>query len=130
MSEIKNICKQVPIIPVLVIDDISKAKPWAKTLIEAGLHVLEVTLRTPCALEVIKIMSEVEGSIVGAGTVLNKKDVIIFDEPTSSLDKNARDVFLKNIDNLKENHIIIVITHDIELVKRLNSTVFCIESRG
>ena len=76
MSEIKNICKQVPIIPVLVIDDISKAKPLAKTLIEAGLHVLEVTLRTPCALEVIKIMSEVEGSIVGAGTVLNKKDVI------------------------------------------------------
>ena len=76
MSEIKNICKQVPIIPVLVNDDISKAKPLAKTLIEAGLHVLEVTLRTPCALEVIKIMSEVEGSIVGAGTVLNKKDVI------------------------------------------------------
>ena len=62
--------------------------------------------------------------------LLNKKDVIIFDEPTSSLDKNARDVFLKNIDNLKENHIIIVITHDIELVKRLNSSVFCIESRG
>ena len=60
--------------------------------------------------------------------LLNKKDVIIFDEPTSSLDKNARDVFLKNIDNLKENHIIIVITHDIELVKRLNSSVFCIES--
>lgn len=39
MSEIKNICKQVPIIPVLVIDDISKAKPLAKTLIEAGLNV-------------------------------------------------------------------------------------------
>ena len=62
--------------------------------------------------------------------LLNKKDVIIFDEPTSSLDKNARDVFLKNIDDLKENHIIIVITHDIELVNRLNSSVFCIEGRG
>lgn len=62
--------------------------------------------------------------------LLNKKDVIIFDEPTSSLDKNARDVFLKNIDDLKENHIIIIITHDIELVNRLNSSVFCIERRG
>ncbi|MBS6258767.1 hypothetical protein [Holdemanella biformis] len=61
---------------------------------------------------------------------LFKKDVIIFDEPTSSLDKNARDVFLKNIDDLKENHIIIIITHDIELVNRLNSSVFCIERRG
>lgn len=39
-------------------------------------------------------------------------------------------VFLKNIDDLKENHIIIVITHDIELVNRLNSSVFCIEGRG
>lgn len=62
--------------------------------------------------------------------LLNKKDVIIFDEPTSSLDKNARDVFLKNIDDLKDNHIIIIITHDIELVNRLNSSVFCIERRG
>lgn len=59
-----------------------------------------------------------------------KKDVIIFDEPTSSLDKNARDVFLKNIDDLKENHIIIIIAHNIELVNRLNSSVFCIERRG
>lgn len=56
MSEIKNICKQVPIIPVLVIDDISKAKPLAKTLIEAGLNVLESINFTNHALEVIKLM--------------------------------------------------------------------------
>lgn len=59
--------------------------------------------------------------------LLNKKDVIIFDEPTSSLDSNARDVFLDNVDDLKESHILIIITHDIELINRLNSNVFHME---
>jgi 2-dehydro-3-deoxyphosphogluconate aldolase/(4S)-4-hydroxy-2-oxoglutarate aldolase len=75
MSKILEICQQVNVMPVLVVNDVSTAKPLAEALIAGGLHVLEVTLRTPVALDVIRAMAEVEGSIVGAGTVLNAKDV-------------------------------------------------------
>ncbi len=75
MLSTRELCQQVPVIPVLVVDDVEHAKPLAETLVAAGLPVLEVTLRTPVALEVIRIMSEVPGSIVGAGTVLTAQDV-------------------------------------------------------
>ena len=64
-----------PVIPVLVIDNVAYARPIAEALVAGGLRALEVTLRTPCALEVIAEMTKVEGAIVGAGTVLNEGDL-------------------------------------------------------
>ena len=75
MVQMKDICEQVPVIPVLVVDQIDKAETLAKILVEAGLHVLEVTLRTSTALEVIEVMSKVPGAVVGAGTVLTPEDL-------------------------------------------------------
>ena len=64
-----------PVIPVLVIEDAAHARPIAETLVAAGLHVLEVTLRTSAALDAIREMKGVPGAIVGAGTVLNEADL-------------------------------------------------------
>ena len=64
-----------PVIPVLVIDDVAHARPIAEALVAGGLRVLEVTLRTPVALEAIREMAKVEGAVVGAGTVLNERDL-------------------------------------------------------
>lgn len=64
-----------PVIPVLVIEDVAHAVPIAEALVAGGLRVLEVTLRTPCALEVIRAMKQVPGAIVGAGTVLNPREL-------------------------------------------------------
>ncbi|MGN3975160.1 bifunctional 4-hydroxy-2-oxoglutarate aldolase/2-dehydro-3-deoxy-phosphogluconate aldolase [Tsuneonella sp. SYSU-LHT278] len=60
-----------PVIPVIVIDDLAHAVPLAEALVAGGLPVLEVTLRTPAALDAIRAMKEVAGAIVGAGTVTN-----------------------------------------------------------
>lgn len=64
-----------PVIPVLVVDDVSKAEPMAAALVEGGLRVLEVTLRTPQALDAMAAMSNVPGAIVGVGTALNADDL-------------------------------------------------------
>jgi 2-dehydro-3-deoxyphosphogluconate aldolase / (4S)-4-hydroxy-2-oxoglutarate aldolase len=64
-----------PVIPVLVIEDVAYARPIAEALVAGGLRVLEVTLRTAAALEVIAEMAKVEGAVVGAGTVLNEADL-------------------------------------------------------
>ena len=58
-----------PVIPVLVVEDVVDAKPLASALVAGGLRVLEVTLRTSAALDVIAAMRTVDGAIVGAGTV-------------------------------------------------------------
>lgn len=71
MTEIARIMRLAPVIPVLVVDDPAHARPLAEALVAGGLTVLEVTLRTPCALEVIAEMAKVPGAVVGAGTVLN-----------------------------------------------------------
>ncbi|MFO7770733.1 MAG: bifunctional 4-hydroxy-2-oxoglutarate aldolase/2-dehydro-3-deoxy-phosphogluconate aldolase [Roseovarius gahaiensis] len=71
----RALCSLAPVIPVLVIDDASTAAPLAQALVAGGLPVLEVTLRTPAALQAIHLMSQVEGAIVGAGTVLTPEDV-------------------------------------------------------
>lgn len=65
------LCQMAPVIPVLVIDTLAQARPLAEALVAGGLPVLEVTLRTECALEAIAAMAEVEGAVVGAGTVLS-----------------------------------------------------------
>jgi 2-dehydro-3-deoxyphosphogluconate aldolase / (4S)-4-hydroxy-2-oxoglutarate aldolase len=75
MTGIETIMRTSPVIPVLVIDDAKDAKPIAQALVAGGLRVLEVTLRTAAAFEVIAEMKSVEGAIVGAGTVLNEADL-------------------------------------------------------
>lgn len=71
----EEICRLAPIIPVLVVEDVAHAVPLARALVAGGLPALEVTLRTPAALEVIAAMAEVEGGVVGAGTLLTPEDV-------------------------------------------------------
>lgn len=75
-SEITEaLCRRAPVIPVLVIEDAAQARPLAEALIAGGLPVLEVTLRTPAALDAIRDMASVEGGVVGAGTLLTSADV-------------------------------------------------------
>ena len=70
-----DICGLAPVIPVLVVDDAGIAQDLAKALVAGGLPALEVTLRTPAALDVIREMAKVAGGVVGAGTLLTPKDV-------------------------------------------------------
>ncbi|GEO98237.1 bifunctional 4-hydroxy-2-oxoglutarate aldolase/2-dehydro-3-deoxy-phosphogluconate aldolase [Methylobacterium haplocladii] len=74
-NDIDALMRSVPVIPVLVIEDVAHAAPIAEALVAGGLTALEVTLRTPAALDVIREMSRVAGAVVGAGTVLNPKDL-------------------------------------------------------
>ena len=71
MKPIEEIMRATPVIPVLTIDDATHARELATVLVAGGLRVLEVTLRTPAALDAIRRMNLVPGAIVGAGTVLN-----------------------------------------------------------
>ncbi|MBB3033836.1 bifunctional 4-hydroxy-2-oxoglutarate aldolase/2-dehydro-3-deoxy-phosphogluconate aldolase [Alteriqipengyuania lutimaris] len=72
MKPIEQLMRTAPVIPVLVVEDASDAVPMAEALVAGGLRVLEVTLRTPAALDAIRAMRGVEGAIVGAGTVTNQ----------------------------------------------------------
>ena len=72
MSSIGQIMRTAPVIPVLVIDDAHHARELAGALVAGGLRVLEVTLRTPAAIDAIRRMKLVPGAIVGAGTVTNQ----------------------------------------------------------
>ena len=68
--------RKAGIVPVLTISDADKAVPLAKALIDGGLDVLEITLRTPAALEAIhEIASSGLDCIVGAGTIVTETDV-------------------------------------------------------
>jgi 2-dehydro-3-deoxyphosphogluconate aldolase/(4S)-4-hydroxy-2-oxoglutarate aldolase len=71
----REICELAPIVPVLVVHDVAHARPLAEALVAGGLPALEVTLRTPAALDVIAEMAEVKGGVVGAGTLLTPADV-------------------------------------------------------
>lgn len=68
---VTDVMTKAPVIPVIVIEDIAHAIPLAEALVAGGLPVLEVTLRTPAALDAIAAMKQVPGAIVGAGTVTN-----------------------------------------------------------
>ncbi|WP_430463818.1 bifunctional 4-hydroxy-2-oxoglutarate aldolase/2-dehydro-3-deoxy-phosphogluconate aldolase [Tabrizicola sp.] len=68
-------CRLAPVVPVIVVDDLAHAAPLARALVAGGLPVLEVTLRTPAALEAIRAMADVAGGVVGAGTLLTPADV-------------------------------------------------------
>ncbi|WP_170384896.1 bifunctional 4-hydroxy-2-oxoglutarate aldolase/2-dehydro-3-deoxy-phosphogluconate aldolase [Ruegeria atlantica] len=71
----REICGLAPIVPVLVVDDAAHARPLAEALVAGGLPALEVTLRTPAALDVIRAMAEIPGGVVGAGTLVTPDDV-------------------------------------------------------
>ena len=71
MISIGQIMRTGPVIPVLVIEYANQARPLAEALVAGGLKVLEVTLRTPAALDAIREMKQVPGAVVGAGTVID-----------------------------------------------------------
>jgi len=71
----EKVCKLAPVVPVLVVEDAGQAAGLAKALVAGGLPALEVTLRTAAALDVIKAMADVDGGVVGAGTLLTPEDV-------------------------------------------------------
>jgi 2-dehydro-3-deoxyphosphogluconate aldolase/(4S)-4-hydroxy-2-oxoglutarate aldolase len=71
LSPIETIMRTAPVIPVLVLDDAGQAREIGAALVAGGLPVLEVTLRTPAALAVLRAMADIDGAIVGAGTVLD-----------------------------------------------------------
>jgi 2-dehydro-3-deoxyphosphogluconate aldolase/(4S)-4-hydroxy-2-oxoglutarate aldolase len=75
MNGIDAILRLAPVIPVLTVASIEDAAPLAQALVAGGLPVLEVTLRTPAALDAIRAMREVAGARVGAGTVLSGADI-------------------------------------------------------
>jgi len=68
-NAIRSILSLAPVVPVIVLDDVARARPLAEALVAGGLPVLEVTLRTPNALKVMEEMGKVTGAIVGSGTV-------------------------------------------------------------
>lgn len=70
----RRLCETAPVIPVLVVKEAATARSLAEALVGGGLPVLEVTLRTRAALSVIREMAQVNGAIVGAGTVLTSED--------------------------------------------------------
>ena len=71
MSSPETVMRTAPVIPVLVIENVAHAQPIAEALVAGGLPVLEVTLRTAAALDVIAEMKKVPGAIIGAGTVID-----------------------------------------------------------
>ena len=75
MIDVRELMTTGPVIPVIVIEDPATAVPLAEALVAGGIRVLEVTLRTPAALEAIRAMSDVDNAIVGVGTALDGDDL-------------------------------------------------------
>lgn len=71
----REICALAPIVPVLVVENAASARALAEALVAGGLPALEVTLRTPAALDAIREMAKVPGGFVGAGTLVTPQDV-------------------------------------------------------
>ncbi len=69
VAKLRETLSLSPVIPVIILDDVQKARPLAEALVAGGLRVLEVTLRTKHALQVIEEMAKVDGAVVGSGTV-------------------------------------------------------------
>jgi 2-dehydro-3-deoxyphosphogluconate aldolase/(4S)-4-hydroxy-2-oxoglutarate aldolase len=70
-----EVMRDAPVIPVIVLNDVAHAVPLARALVEGGIRMLEVTLRTPEALACIEaIAREVPEAVVGAGTIRNAAD--------------------------------------------------------
>ena len=71
----RDLMNTAPVIPVIVVHDVSTAVPLAESLVAGGLPVLEVTLRTPVAMDAMRAMQSVKGAIVGVGTAINGADL-------------------------------------------------------
>jgi len=73
-AKLLSTLKLQPVVPVLIVDDAKSAVPLARALVAGGLKAIEITLRTPAALEAIRaVADEVEGAVAGAGTILDAK---------------------------------------------------------
>jgi 2-dehydro-3-deoxyphosphogluconate aldolase/(4S)-4-hydroxy-2-oxoglutarate aldolase len=73
---LESMLRAAPVIAVIVIDKLADAVPLARALVDGGIPAIEITLRTPVALDAIRaVAAEVEGAIAGAGTVLNPADL-------------------------------------------------------
>jgi len=74
---VNEILKIAPVVPVMVVERIEDAVPLAQALYNGGLKVLEITLRTPCALDAISAMVEAlpEDAVIGAGTIITPDDL-------------------------------------------------------
>lgn len=73
---IADICRLAPVLPVLIVEEVVQAAPLARALAAGGLPVLEVTLRTPAALDAMRAMADAApGAVVGAGTLRTASDV-------------------------------------------------------
>ncbi|WP_337267278.1 2-dehydro-3-deoxy-phosphogluconate aldolase [Oryzifoliimicrobium ureilyticus] len=71
-SKLLSILKLQPVVPVLIVEDVASAVGLARALVAGGLKAIEITMRTPAALDAIRaVATEVEGAEVGAGTILN-----------------------------------------------------------
>lgn len=80
-KEPEEILRQGPVVPVMVIQKLEQAVPLAKALMAGGIRVLEITLRTPVAVEAIRaIRRDVPGAMVGAGTVIGPEDLSVVAE--------------------------------------------------
>lgn len=76
MLSAQSVLNAGPVVPVIVIRELHQAVPLARALVAGGIRVLEVTLRTECAIEAIRaIAEEVPEAIVGAGTVINPEQL-------------------------------------------------------
>ena len=74
---IEKICNLSPVMPVIIIDNVEDAAPLAHALYDGGLKALEVTLRTPVALQAIhKMVKAVPDAFIGAGTILSAEDMV------------------------------------------------------
>ncbi|MGV9390030.1 bifunctional 4-hydroxy-2-oxoglutarate aldolase/2-dehydro-3-deoxy-phosphogluconate aldolase [Streptomyces olivaceus] len=75
-SPADSVLDLAPVVPVVVVDELADAVPLARALVAGGLPAIEVTLRTPVALDAIRaIAGEVPGAVVGAGTVITAEQV-------------------------------------------------------
>ncbi|MEU6032643.1 bifunctional 4-hydroxy-2-oxoglutarate aldolase/2-dehydro-3-deoxy-phosphogluconate aldolase [Streptomyces tauricus] len=71
-----SVLELAPVVPVVVVEDVSDAVPLARALVAGGLPAIEVTLRTPVALDAIRAIADgVPGAVVGAGTVISPAQV-------------------------------------------------------
>ncbi|MCP5239377.1 MAG: bifunctional 4-hydroxy-2-oxoglutarate aldolase/2-dehydro-3-deoxy-phosphogluconate aldolase [Zoogloeaceae bacterium] len=74
--DIRSVLAASPVMPVIVLEEVAHAVPLARALVAGGIRVLEVTLRTPVALECMRaIAAEVPEALLGAGTVLSAADL-------------------------------------------------------
>jgi 2-dehydro-3-deoxyphosphogluconate aldolase / (4S)-4-hydroxy-2-oxoglutarate aldolase len=69
--DLTSVLRRAPVVPVLIVDRVEDARPLGQALVSGGLPALEVTLRTPAALDAIRAMAGIDGGVVGAGTILD-----------------------------------------------------------